>query len=224
MRRPVLKRWWPLIALVAVATLLLVLGCEEWIAKAAEKRCFDEVKTIPEAPVAVVLGAAPRVADGRANLFFLPRMEAAAALFKAGRVKALIVSGDNGTQGYDEPTEMKRVLVHLGVPEEKIVCDYAGFRTLDSVVRAKEVFGQQRVIFVSQRFHNARAIYLANAFGIEAWGLNASDVPVKLSVKTYLREKLACVKAVLDVNVLGTQPRFLGEKVEVPLAHLKATP
>jgi SanA protein len=112
---------------------------------------------------------------------------------------------------------MKRVLVQMGVPEAQIVCDYAGFRTLDSVVRAREVFGQQRVIFVSQPFHNARAIYLAKAFGIEAWGLNAADVPVALSVKTYLREKLACVKAVLDVNVLGTQPKFLGEKVAVPL-------
>jgi SanA protein len=167
--------------------------------------------------VAVVLGVSARQANGRANLFFLPRMEAASALFKAGKVKALIVSGDNGSQGYDEPTEMKRVLVQMGVPEEWIVCDYAGFRTLDSVVRAKEVFGQSQMIFVSQRFHNVRAIYLARAFGIEAWGLNAADVPVALSVKTFLREKLACVKAVLDVNVLGTRPKFLGEKVAVSL-------
>jgi SanA protein len=216
MKRPALKRWWPLIAVLAMTVLLLVFGCEWWIAKTAEDRCFHEVKSVPEAPVAVVLGTAARVADGRANLFFLPRMEAAAALFKAGKVKALIVSGDNGTQNYDEPTEMKRVLVQMGVPEAKIVCDYAGFRTLDSVVRAKEVFGQQRVIFVSQRFHNARAIYLAKAFGIDAWGLNATDVPVTLSVKTFLREKLACVKAMLDVNVLGTQPKFLGETVAVP--------
>lgn len=216
MKTTALKRWWLQIALLAMTVLLLVFGCEWWIAKTAEGRCFSEVKSVPEAPVAVVLGTAARVADGRANLFFLPRMEAAAALFKTGRVKALIVSGDNGTQHYDEPTEMKRVLVQLGIPESRIVCDYAGFRTLDSVVRAKEVFGQQRVIFVSQRFHNARAIYLAKALGIEAWGLNAADVPVKLSVKTFLREKLACVKAMLDVNVLDTQPKFLGEKVTVP--------
>ncbi len=216
MKTTALKRWWPRIALLAAAGLSLVFGCEWWIAKTAEGRCFHEVKSVPEAPVAVVLGTSARVADGRANLFFLPRMEAAAALFKADRVKALIVSGDNGTQNYDEPTEMKRVLVQMGVPEAKIVCDYAGFRTLDSVVRAKEVFGQQKVIFVSQRFHNARAIYLAKALGIEAWGLNAADVPVKLSVKTFLREKLACVKAMLDVNVLGTRPKFLGEKVAMP--------
>jgi len=211
------KRCWLWGAVLAVLGGGLIFGSEWRIAAVAEGRCVNEVNALPEMPVALVLGTSARLADGRANLFFLPRMEAAAALFKAGKVKALIVSGDNGTQGYDEPTEMKRVLVQMGVPEAKIVCDYAGFRTVDSVVRAKEVFGQQRVIFVSQRFHNARAIYLAQAYGIEAWGLNAADVPVALSVKTFLREKLACVKAVLDVNVLGTQPKFLGEKVAVPV-------
>ena len=207
--------------LCLTALVVLVLGavfsCEWWIERTAEGRCFDAVEAVPPAPVAVVLGTSAHLPDGRANLFFLPRMEAAAALFKAGKVKALIVSGDNGTQGYDEPTDMKRVLMQMGVPGEKIVCDYAGFRTLDSVVRAREVFGQQRVIFVSQRFHNARAIYLARAFGIDAFGLDAKDVPVALSVKTFLREKLACVKAVLDVNVLGTKPKHLGEKVIVPM-------
>ncbi|WP_395732694.1 vancomycin high temperature exclusion protein [Prosthecobacter sp.] len=215
--KTILKRRWVWIAVLAVAGLGFVFGCEGWVERSAEGRCYDAVKEVPEAPVAVVLGTSARLADGRANLFFLPRMEAAAALFKAGKVKALIVSGDNGTQGYDEPTDMKRVLMQMGVSAEKVVCDYAGFRTLDSVVRAKEVFGQQRMIFVSQRFHNARAIYLAQAFGIEAYGMDAKDVPVALSVKTFLREKLACVKAVLDVNVLGTRPRFLGEKVAVPL-------
>ncbi|MDB6007625.1 MAG: hypothetical protein JWR15_4612 [Prosthecobacter sp.] len=212
-----LKRWRLQVAVLAALGLGLVFGCEWWVAKRAEGRCYDAVQAVPNAPVAVVLGTSAQLADGRANLFFLPRMEAAAALFRAGKVKALIVSGDNGSQGYDEPTEMKRVLMQMGVPAEKIVCDYAGFRTLDSVVRAKEVFGQQRVIFVSQRFHHARAIYLARAFGIEAFGLDAKDGPVALSVKTFLREKLACVKAVLDVNALGTQPKFLGEKVAVPL-------
>ncbi|MDP1589831.1 MAG: ElyC/SanA/YdcF family protein [Prosthecobacter sp.] len=217
MKRLGWKRWWPRIAVLASLGLLFVFGCEQWIAMAGKGRCHADVQTVPEAPVVVVLGTSARLADGRANLFFLPRMEAAAALFKAGKVRALIVSGDNRSQGYDEPSEMKRVLAQLGVPEARIVCDYAGFRTLDSVVRAKEVFGQSQVIFVSQRFHNTRAIYLARAFGIEAWALNAKDVPVALSVKTFLREKLACVKAVLDVNVLGTRPKFLGEKVAVPL-------
>lgn len=211
------KRWMLPGAALVLAGAGLISGSEWWIAHAAEGRCYDSVDAIPAAPVAVVLGAASRLSGGRPNLFFLPRMEAATALFKAGRVKALIVSGDNSSQHYDEPTDMKHALMQMGVPAEKIVCDYAGFRTLDSVVRAREIFGQQRVIFVSQRFHNARAIYLARAFGIEAYGLDAKDVPMALSVKTFLREKLACVKAVLDVNVLHTRPKFLGEKVAVPL-------
>ena len=211
------KRWWPRIAVLAVLVPSFVFGCKWWVAKRSQGRCFADVNAVPEAPVALVLGTSPYVAGGWSNYFFKYRMDAAAALFKAGKVKALIVSGDNGTRGYDEPTEMKLALIKLGVPAEKIVCDYAGFRTLDSVVRAKAVFGQQRVVIISQRFHNARAIYLAQAFGIDAYGLDAKDVPVALSVKTYLREKLACVKAVLDVNVLGTQPKFLGEKVSIPL-------
>jgi SanA protein len=217
MQRPLLKRWWPGIAVLATVLVVFVFGCEWWIARTAAGRCHDEVRALSEAPVALVLGTSPRLADGRANLFFLPRMEAAAALFKAGKVRALIVSGDNGTRAYDEPTEMKQVLARMGVPEPRIVCDYAGFRTLDSVVRAKEVFGQSKIIVVSQRFHNDRAVYLAEAFGIEAQGFNAADMPVALSIKTFLREKLACVKAVLDVNVLGTRPKFLGEKVAVPV-------
>ncbi|MFM2167041.1 MAG: hypothetical protein RIS79_1412 [Verrucomicrobiota bacterium] len=201
----------------AVLLALAIPMSEGWIKHVAAGKCLDAVEALPEAPVAVVLGTAPRLADGRVNLFFRPRLEAAARLFKAGKVKALIVSGDNGSKNYDEPTEMKRVLIEFGVPERRIVCDFAGFRTLDSMVRAKEVFGQSRFIVVSQRFHNERAVYLARASGIEAWGLNAKDVPVALSLKTFLREKLACVKAVLDVTVLHTQPRFLGEKVAVPL-------
>jgi SanA protein len=210
-------RWLPLVPLAGVGMMALVWGCEWRIEHVGGQRCLDEIEALPDAPVALVLGAAPKLANGRANLFFRPRLEAAARLFKAGKVRALIVSGDNGSEDYDEPTEMKRVLVELGVPEKRVVCDYAGFRTLDSMVRAKEVFGQARFIVVSQRFHNERAVYLARAFGIEAWGLNAPDVPVALSVKTYLREKLARVKAVLDVNVFRTGPRFLGQKVEVPL-------
>lgn len=203
-------------ALAALA-LAVIFGCEWWVARSAKGRCFDDVALVPEAPVAVVLGASPNLADGRENLFFLHRLESAAALFKAGRVRTLIVSGDNGTQGYDEPTEMKHRLVQMGVPEVRIVCDFAGFRTLDSVVRASEVFGQKRVVFVSQRFHNERAIYLARAAGMEAHGFNARDVSVAVAPRTFLREKLACVKAVLDVTVLGTRPKFLGEKIPVPV-------
>lgn len=211
------KRACLLIIFLVTVLFSVVFGCEWWVARAANGRCFTSAQGVPATPVAVVLGTSARVGDGRTNRFFSTRIKAAAALFHAGKVKALIVSGDNGAQNYDEPTEMKLALTKLGVPEAQIVCDYAGFRTLDSVVRAKEVFGQSRVIFVSQHFHNARAIYLARASGIEALGFDAADVAMSHSVKTFFREKLACVKAVLDVNLLGTEPKFLGERVPIPI-------
>ena len=215
--KPKWKRTGLYIVILVALLVIGIFGCEAWVASAAGGRCFRKTNEVPLTPMAVVLGTSSHVSGGRVNRFFTTRIQAAAALFHAGKVQTLIVSGDNGTQNYDEPTEMKRALIQLGVPEARIVCDYAGFRTLDSVVRAKEVFGQSRVIFVSQHFHNARAIYLAQAFGIDALGFDAADVAMSYSVKTFFREKLACVKAALDVNLLGTEPKFLGERVPVPI-------
>src|SRR5690606_11301793 len=111
-------------------------------------------------PVALVLGTSRMLADGRPNRYYAFRIEAALALFHAGKCEKIVVSGDNGTVTYNEPEDMKADLIAGGVPEERIVCDYAGFRTLDSVVRFKEVFGQTTGIVVSQRFHNERAIFI----------------------------------------------------------------
>lgn len=142
-------------------------------------------------------------------------MEAAVRLYQSGKVAALIVSGDNGSKEYDEATAMKDALVRAGIPEKSIYLDYAGFRTLDSVVRAKEVFGQEAFVVVSQRFHNERAIFLARQSGIKAIGYNAADLRGRRGLMTHLREYLARVQAVLDVKVLGTQPKFLGKAVVV---------
>lgn len=207
------------IALALSALCLLLLGvfsAEAWIAHFGRDRCSASLTGIESAPTAVVLGTTPKIRCLE-NMFFQPRLDAAAALYHAGKVRALIVSGDHGSLDYNEPAEMKRRLVRLGVPEERILCDHAGFRTLDSVVRARDVFGQSRVIFVSQRFHNLRAVYLACQFGMEAQGVDAADPPAWWTLKTRWREKFACVKALLDVHLLGTRPRFLGPPVQVPL-------
>jgi SanA protein len=137
------------------------------------------------------------------------------ALHRAGKVKAFIVSGDNGSKEYDEPTAMKEALVARGVPEAAIYCDFAGFRTLDSVVRAKSIFGQSRYIIVSQHFHNERAIFLARQRGLDAVGLDAADVSRSFAPTTYLREYLARVQAVLDVTLLQTRPKFDGPPVVI---------
>ena len=187
------------------------------VAEAAGKgRLYDRAEDVPEAPVGLVFGCA-KIFQGRPNLYFQARFEAAVALWEAGKVQCFIVSGDNHAHGYNEPEDMKAAMVEAGVPEEKIVCDYAGLRTLDSVVRAKKVFGADKVVLISQEFHNERAAYLADSINLEVVGLNAAAVTGPAARKTDEREKLARAKMWLDVNILRTKPKFLGEEVELPM-------
>ena len=165
-----------------------------------------------------MLGCVSRLADGRRNLFFTYRVQAAAELFHAGKVRFLIVSGDNHIRTYDEATDMKDELVRLGVPAERIQCDYAGFRTFDSVVRAKAVFGETELTVISQQFHNERAIFIAQHSGLDLIGFNARDVGTYHGFLTRCREQLARVRTVLDVYVLPTRPHFLGPKIQIGLA------
>jgi SanA protein len=149
------------------------------------------------------------------NPHFVHRIDAAVELYRAGKVKHLLVSGDNHKHGYDEPTDMKKALLERGVPESAITLDYAGFRTLDSVVRAKKVFGQDCLVIVSEPFHNARALFLCRHYGIDAVAFNAEPVSTRISRWAHLREYLARVKAVLDLYVFRSRPKFLGEKVPI---------
>ena len=182
---------------------------------ASRGRLFTEVSRIPATQVGLVFGTTDRV-NGRENLYFRYRIDAAARVWKSGKLEILIVSGDNRSRYYNEPNKMKQALIERGIPEDRIVCDYAGLRTLDSVVRAKEVFGAESLLFISQRFQNERAIYLAKANGIEAYGFNARDVETQAGWKTKIREVGARVKMWLDVNFLNTRPSHLGEKVGLP--------
>ncbi len=183
---------------------------------ASRGRLFNETESLPAAKVGLVLGTTDRLYDGRENRYFRYRIDAAVKVWKAGKVETLIVSGDNREKYYNEPEKMKAALIEEGVPKGRIVCDYAGLRTLDSVVRAKEIFGAERILVISQRFQNERAIYLAQANGMDAYGFNAEDVEVSAGFKTKLREVGARVKMWLDVNFLDTRPKYLGEKVELP--------
>lgn len=192
----------------------LIFASDQWVRHLADGVCYDDVAKLPAAEVALVLGCSPRI-GGQENLFYRHRIQAAVELYKADKVKAFIVSGDNGTHEYDEPTAMKESLIAAGVPEHDIYCDYAGFRTLDSVVRADAIFDQKKFIVVSQRFHNERAIFLAHHHDLEAVGYNAKDVSRSVGLMTHLREYLARVNAVLDVTLLQTEPKFYGPKVSI---------
>ncbi|QNR23626.1 SanA/YdcF family protein [Croceimicrobium hydrocarbonivorans] len=174
-----------------------------------------EINDVPEKKVALVLGTSEFLKNGSTNLYFKFRVEAVARLWKAGKIKYVLVSGDNSKKDYDEPSAMKEALIERGVPANRIVLDYAGFRTLDSVVRAKEVFGQDDILIVSQQFHVERALILADFKGIEAYGYNAVDVEVYSGFKTKVREYFARIKLWLDL-VVGVDPKFLGEPVSIP--------
>jgi SanA protein len=178
-------------------------------------RIFTNASNIPSTKIGLVFGTSDLV-NGRENLYFRYRIEAATIAWQAGKLETLIVSGDNRSRYYNEPEKMKQALIKRGIPENRIVCDYAGLRTLDSVVRAKEIFDADPILFISQRFQNERAIYLAKANGIEAYGFDARDVQTQAGLKTKLREVGARVKMWLDVNFLDTRPKHLGEKVEMP--------
>lgn len=182
---------------------------------ASRGRLFSDVADLPETKVALVFGTTDRV-NGRENLYFRYRIDAAVRVWKSGKIRTIIVSGDNRSQYYNEPEKMRQALVERGIPADRIVCDYAGLRTLDSVVRAKEIFGATSMLVISQKFQNERAIYLANANGIDARGFNARDVDTQGGLKTKVREIGARVKMWLDVNFLDTKPAHLGEKIVLP--------
>ena len=179
----------------------------------SQGKVYNNIEEVPERKIGLVLGCSKYLSNGRKNLYFQQRIEAAKELYFSDKVKFLLVSGDNSTKYYDEPTTMKKDLIALGVPGNKIYCDYAGLSTLDSVVRTKEVFKENQFIVISQGFHVRRAIYLGLAHDIDLIGYAPQGVSGLGSLKTELRECLARGKALLDVKFLNRQPKFLGEPV-----------
>lgn len=208
------KRIIRFVYLPVIIALIFVFISNTWVKNSTTKFCYSDVKSIPENKVGLLLGTS-KTARGGANLFFKYRIEAAATLFKEGKIKHIIVSGDNHIANYNEPLEMKNELMNLGVPDSCITLDYAGFRTLDSVVRCEKVFGQTQFTIISQPFHNERALFIANKSGLNCIAFNAKDVPNKYSIKTSIREYFARAKCVLDIYLLHTEPKFLGEKIKV---------
>lgn len=200
---------------IVVFTFILLLS-NYWVDKQAKDRTFNSVEEISPNATGLVLGTSKRVRGGNVNLYFKYRMEAAVELFKAGKIKFIIVSGDNSIMEYNETRDMKNALIQMGIPEDKIVEDFAGFSTLDSVLRAKEVFGQDSITIISQEFHNERAIFIGKNHDIYALGFNARDVPQRYGTVTLTREYFARVKAMLDVYVLRTMPKFYKDKEPFP--------
>lgn len=214
MKRKIIRNIIYSASILVFSCIICIMACNNLINRNANQYLYNHVDEIPDNQVGLLLGTSPKLKNGKNNLYFDHRITAAIELYKAGKIKYILISGDNRQRNYNEPEYMKKALLQGGIPEEAIYLDYAGFRTLDSVVRAKKVFGQNRFTVISQKFHNARAIYIAHKNDIEAIGFNARDVDTYSGLKTQIRERLARVKVFLDL-LSRKQPRFLGEKIAI---------
>lgn len=173
-------------------------------------RVFRDIEKIPEREVGLLLGTTPGI--NSSNLFFRTRIEAAKELYERGKIKHILVSWDNAHEDYNEPEAMRASLVKAGIPDSAITLDYAGFRTLDSIVRAKEIFSLTgSLTIISQPFHVERALYIAEKYDIDAIGYGAANISLSFGALPYIREIAARWLALYDV-LFWTEPIVLGEK------------
>lgn len=205
-----LIRWTTALLVLVLMTIIL---SDAWIENNAKGRLYTDVEAIPKQKVGLILGTSKWSKRGE-NLFYSNRVKAAVALYNAGKVDYLLISGDNATTKYNEPKMIREDLLKNAVPDNRIVLDYAGFRTLDSVVRSKEVFGQTEVTIISQQFHIERALFIADNKDLGAIGFNARNVGGEGGMMVKIRERLARVKMMLDL-LTGKEPKFLGESITI---------
>jgi SanA protein len=210
-----------IIASVILIAIILISVSNLWIVLLANGRTFYSVSSIPENEVGLLLGTSKYNRSGNSNQFFKNRIEAAAALFHSGKIKHIIVSGDNSQLNYNEPRDMRKALVKKGVPGSAITLDFAGFRTLDSVVRSKKVFGQNKITIISQKFHNQRALFIADYYEMDAIGYCAIDPENSFFYPTFFREIFARFRAVIDIYILKKSPKFLGEEEFIKIYPVK---
>lgn len=208
------------VVVIIFTNLVILVGCVLYFSNyqinhLSEGRLFNDLNAIPKNKVGLVLGTSRHMKNGQPNPFFYNRIKAAAALFFAGKIRYVLVSGDNRFYTYNEPREMKRELIKMGIPDTSIIMDFAGFRTLDSVVRCKKVFGQNAVTIISQEFHNERALFIAKFYDMNAVAYNAKDPDPEYSLAVNIREYFARTKVFIDLYILRKSPYFLGKSVQI---------
>ncbi|MBX7219390.1 MAG: YdcF family protein [Blastocatellia bacterium] len=197
---------------------LFVVGLNWWTRRNAAGRVFHQVAAVPDSTqfrIALVFGAGIWP-NGQPSPVLYDRVATAVDLYKAGKVRKLLMTGDNRFHSYNEPEVMKNTAVRLGVPETDIVLDFAGRRTYDSCYRAKHIFGVKQVVLVSQEFHLGRALYLSDSMGLPAIGVTADRQSYSRSMKLSweIREIAAITGAWVDLNLWA--PRvILGEKIPI---------
>ncbi len=203
-------------SLVGVVVIFFLLSLNFWVISSTEDQVFYELNEMPKRRVALILGTSKRTTQGEANKYFVERIDAAAQLFHEGKIDHIIVSGDNRTVYYNEPRDMYNALVEHGVPKGVITLDFAGLRTLDSIVRSISVFGQKDITIVTQDFHCYRALFIANYYGLNAVAFSADD-KAQLPLNLALREVVARLLAVFDLYIWNKEPTHLGEMKPIDL-------
>tara|TARA_R110001592_G_scaffold307299_1_gene580507 strand:+ start:47710 stop:48336 length:627 start_codon:yes stop_codon:yes gene_type:complete len=191
---------------------ILVLLLHQFVGLYSSTRIYSDINNVPTNEAALVLGTSKYVkvkGKTQKNLFYSHRLTAASELYKKNKVKKIIVSGDNSTKYYNEPKTMRADLMAMGIPAQDILSDNFGVRTYDSVLRARELFGEGAITVVSQKFHNERAVFIARWKGINAVAYNAEDVPNSYGPKVYLREIFARTKMMMDL-LGGAEPQYSG--------------
>ena len=201
--------------IIGIVSIVVLIFLANWrVDSKTDDLVYTDVQKIPHRKVGLLLGTSKLLDNGWVNLYFKYRIDAATALFKAGKIDYILISGDNGTKEYNEPEDMRQALIENGIPPGRIFLDYAGFRTFDSVFRADKIFGQKKFTIISQDFHTRRAIYIARNLGLDAIGFNAQDVSRNFGFKTQLREKFARTNMFLDF-IFSAKPKFLGDKIRI---------
>jgi SanA protein len=206
------RRLFKVASVAVVVAFTFILASNIWVVESTKDFICSSYDSLPANSVALVLGTSNRLVNGAPNPFFLERIAAAASLYRKGKVSHFLLSGDNRTRFYNEPEEMRRALIKEGIPSAIITLDYAGLRTLDSIVRSKEIFGQNKIIIVTQPFHCYRALFISRYFNIDAVAFLIKGNSIDNSLKVNVREWLARTKAILDLYLLKTAPRHLGTK------------
>ena len=202
-----------LFALMA-GIIALVSFCNYLVFDSSQNALYRNIERIPYNPVGVLLGTSKYSRQGGYNDHYRLRIEAAVELYKAEKIDYILISGDNSSRYYDEPSTIRKDLLDKGIPAERIYRDYAGFRTLDSIIRAYRVFDLSQFTIISQATHNMRAVYIAHNRNIDAIAFNAGEGR-NADWNNRIREVLARVLAVVEVKMLNKEPKYLGPVIGI---------
>ncbi len=205
------RRWTKYIMFGLCSLAFLLIVCNVYILLGTQQYIIYDTDELKPAQTVIVLGAGVN-SDGELSRILKDRVDTALAVYQAGKVKRILISGDNSTIAYNEVVPAREYLLQHGVAPSNIFLDYAGFNTYDSLYRARDVFAVDSAIVVTQPFHLPRAVYIGDTLDIEIQGFPSAITDVYY--RNHIREVLARVKSVLEV-VINREPKFLGEVIPI---------